>query len=119
MQGYRLLCAVVALSIAAPVLALEMSTPDGWYLEANIGSGRLSNADGQSGNGPAYNLNLGYKIMPYAAIEAGYTKYKNSKLVGDAINSVGQIVSITYASFRRYSYDIAAKSILPLVDTSL
>jgi opacity protein-like surface antigen len=115
MHGQRLLLAVIsgaaALSIGSSAQALQMSAPDGWYLEANGGPARLSNGDGQtSKNGLAYNLNLGYKFMPYVGLEAGYTKYKNSKIVVD---------DITYADISRYSWDIALKGMFPITDTGV
>jgi opacity protein-like surface antigen len=115
MQGQKILLAVMSgaalLSIAMPAAALQMSTPEGWYAEANIGTAHLSgvNYEGSTNNnGATYNLNLGYKIMPYAAIEAGYTKYKNSKI---------EIDGETLANVSHYSYDLSAKGILPVYDT--
>ena len=115
MQGQRLLLAVIsgiaALSMAAPVLALEMSAPDGWYLEGNVGASRLSNTNYEGSTnktGATYNINVGYKIMPYAAIEGGYTSYHDSKIV---------INGTTLANVSHYSYDIAAKGILPITCT--
>lgn len=125
MQGQRSLLAVLGgvavFSMTTSALALEMSVPDGWYGEANGGVAHVSNANGETNlNGIAYNLNLGYKIMPYAAVEAGYTKYKNSKIDGTVvtlINSVPVTESATLVEISRYSFDIAAKGILPLADS--
>src|SRR5207253_11284852 len=114
MQGHKLLLAAIGgitvFAIATPALALEMSAPDGWYLEGNVGSANLSNTSYSSTNkyGLAYNLNLGYKFMPYAALEAGYTGYRESKITFDDVN---------IATVKRYSYDIAAKGIVPISDS--
>lgn len=115
MRGYKLLLTVMsgvaASFIASPVMALEMSAPDGWYIEGNVGTGHLSNInyEGSTGNnGLAYNINLGYKFMPYVALEGGYTKYKNNKIV---------VNSMTVANISHYSYDLALKGILPVVDS--
>lgn len=114
MQGHKLLLAIIggvaAFTIVTPAQALEMSAPDGWYLEGNIGSARLSNTSYPSTNknGLAYNLNLGYKFMPYAALEGGYTKYRDSKITYYDVN---------VANVSRYSYDIAAKGIFPISDS--
>lgn len=114
MQGVKSLLAamsgVAALSMTTSVFALEMSQPDGWYAEGNVGVSHLSN--GPTGtrneNLGAYNINIGYKIVPYAAVEGGYTKYKNTKIVFNSEN---------IADVSHYSYFIAAKGIWPVADT--
>lgn len=87
--------------------------PTGWYLEANGGSSKVSDAsyaDGSSltNSGIAGNLNVGYKFIPFFAAEVGYTKYADttSKING---------VKVATASY--YSYDIAARPLLPIGDT--
>lgn len=102
---------LAAVMFTTSALAMQMSAPDGWYLEGNLGSAHLSNVDyegGASNNGFAWNLNLGYKFMPYAAIEGGYTSYTQSTIVFDGF---------TLARISRYSYDIAGKGILPIQDS--
>ena len=112
MQGKkRLLAAIVsaaALSYASQSLAV-MSAPDGWYLEANGGSGKLSNKSypgSSSSSGIGGNANLGYKFMPYLAGEIGYSLYPNTSIKDSTGTKAG--------SDRHYSYDVAAKGILPI-----
>lgn len=116
MQGKSILtaalCGLAALVTATPALAI-MSIPNGWYLEANIGSSRLSdknysNVDiGQSGIGG--NGNVGYKFMPYVAAEIGYSRYPDS--------DVDDLFGNQLAKIEFYSYDIAIRGIVPMSDT--
>lgn len=115
MQGNRILIAAVsglaALTIASPALAI-MSVPNGWYLEANVGSTNLSNKSfnaSTSSSGIGGNGNLGYKFMPYVAAEMGYTKYANTALKNSFGNNIG---TVTF-----YSYDLALRGIWPMSDT--
>lgn len=115
MQGNRLLLAVIggltALSISTPTLALEMSAPEGWYLEGNVGVSRISNVSYVKNNsGAAYNFNLGYKFMPYAALEAGYASYRNATI---------EVGSTKVGDLAVYSYDIAAKGIVPISNSGV
>lgn len=99
-------------SLAAPVMALTMSAPDGWYLEGNAGSSHLSNDNlpGQtSSSGIGGSGNLGYKFMPYGGLEMGYSQY--------ATTSVKNTVGTKAAEVKHYSYDIAARAILPISDS--
>jgi len=101
---------LAACLLSTSVLAFEMSAPDGWYLEGNIGASRLSNTNysGSANNsGAAYNGNLGYKFMPYVAVEGGYTSYNQSKI---------RFNGMDIANVSHYSYDIAAKGIWPISD---
>lgn len=86
-----------------------MSAPYGWYAEINLGSTRISNISypGKSSNsGIGGNLNLGYKFMPYFGLEMGYTRYANTSL-SDQLNTKA-------ATIKHFSYDLAAKGILPV-----
>jgi len=114
MQGKRLLSALIggiaALSMAAPALAV-MSNPNGWFLEGNIGSTKLSNKSyngSSSSSGVGYNGNLGYKFMPYFAAEAGYFRYADTKITSNGT---------TAGTDKHYSWDIAFRGILPAADT--
>ncbi len=87
--------------------------PSGWYLEANGGNSRLSNVDtgpgvSLSNSGLGLNLNAGYKFIPFFAAEIGYGKYADStlKFLGTKVGDVSY-----------YSYDAAAKALLPIGDT--
>src|SRR3990167_11104442 len=67
---------VITSAIALPALATE-SQPSGWYLEGNIGESRTNLYTGNSitNSGFGWNMNGGYKFMPYIAAELGYTSY--------------------------------------------
>lgn len=115
MQGSKLLKRLLAgfslLMLTVPAFA-EMSLPYGWYLEANLGSTKLTGdpyPGSTSSSGTGYNANLGYKFMPYVAAEFGYTGYANVTVT----NAAG-----TKAGIGKYnSYDVAAKGILPFYDS--
>jgi hypothetical protein len=116
MQGNKWLLAVVsgvaAISLTSPAMALMMSAPDGWYIEANAGSAHLSNDDypgSTTSSGIGYNGNLGYKFMPYAGVEGGYSTYPDTKIKDEAGSRA--------ATVRHYSYDLAIKAILPVSDS--
>jgi opacity protein-like surface antigen len=111
MQGMKLLRRVIGgfslLLLAVPAFA-EMSLPAGWYLEANLGSSNLNGVNysgSMSSTGVGYNANLGYKFMPYVAAEFGYTGYANSTITNNAGTKAGIV--------KHYSYDLAARGILP------
>lgn len=115
MQGKKLIMtafsAVTMLSFATPALAV-MSVPDGWYVEANVGSTHLSNKTypgSSSSSGVGGNANIGYKFMPYLGVEIGYTRYANT--------SIKDQTGTKAATDKHYSYDIAAKGILPITNS--
>lgn len=100
------------LSIPA-LCSAAIQMPMGWYLEANGGVTKTSNTDYAPGTtvsspGMGYNINAGYKFMPYFAGELGYTRYatSNIKLNGTKIGTSKQ-----------YGVDLAGKGILPIVNT--
>lgn len=115
MQGKRILFTIMAgcalSSYALPALADCMSVPDGWYLEANAGSSKLSNLNsGYSANtsGIGGNVNLGYKFVPYFAMEMGGFRYANSTL---------KLNGVKIGTDNHYSYDIALRGIVPMSNT--
>lgn len=87
--------------------------PLGWYAEGNIGATNVSNTNYGSGtsiqkSGVGYNVNLGYKFMPFFGLEIGGTKYANLR-----IKTAGtQIAKAT-----NWSLDLAAKGILPVAES--
>ncbi len=100
---------LVAMTLGASALAGGMSVPYGWYLEGNAGSSHLSNISfpgSSSSSGWGGNANLGYKFMPYFAMEVGYTQYANS--------SIKDNNGTKAASVKHYSYDLAGRGILPI-----
>ena len=114
MHGKNLIPAIIGgFSLLFSVAAFaDMSLPNGWYLDANIGSTSLTavNYPGStSSSGLGYNGNLGYKFMPYVGAEFGYTGYSNSTIK----NAAGTKASIV----KHYAWDIAVKGILPFYDS--
>lgn len=101
---------LMSLAVAAHATA---PLPSGWYAEANGGSSRNSNISYPSGTstsntGLGWNFNAGYKLLPFAAIEAGYTHYAKTTVKANGT----QVASTTH-----YSYDAAIRGILPLGDS--
>ncbi len=108
---------LIMMSVAAcsmTTLAMGVaSIPMGWYLEGNLGASRISSVSYApnttiSSSGLAWNINGGYKFMPYFAAEIGYTSYANA-----TINFNGTKVGKDQAQ----SYDLAGKAIIPIQDT--
>lgn len=94
---------------AAEQALAVMSASDGWYLEANAGSAQSTNTPNHgstSTSGIGGSADIGYKFLPYVAAEIGYTQYPNSSYK----NSAGTKA----ATGKNYSYDIAARGILPI-----
>lgn len=87
--------------------------PTAWYAEVNGGSSKVSNASyaansSLTSSGIGYNLNLGYKFIPFFGAELGYTKYASTS---------SKVGGVKVATGNYYSYDIAAKPLLPIGDT--
>lgn len=87
-----------------------LSAPYGWYLEIFGGSSKVSGqdfdfSDHTSSSGIGGGANIGYKFMPFFALEIGYTRYANTNI---------EIADVKVATVQNYSYDIAAKGIIPL-----
>lgn len=111
MQGKKLFSFVTGflfLGLSIPAVA-AVSAPYGWYLEGNVGSTRSTNTN-YNGTmrtaGIGYNVNIGYKFMPYIATEMGYTLYSDGTIKNAAGNKA--------ANVRNYSYDLALRGILPV-----
>jgi hypothetical protein len=110
----RYLAAIAGLTslfFSIPAFAV-MSVPDGWYLEGNVGSTKLTNKTypgSSSPSGIGGNANLGYKFMQFFAMEIGYSLYANT--------SIKDSNGTRAATDKHYSYDAAAKGILPISDS--
>lgn len=110
----KALSGLFALGVTTSAMAV-MSVPYGWYAEGNAGQSRISqgyphpSSSGSTGFG--WGANFGYKFSPYAAGEIGYTHYATVKIR----NVFGNYV----ADNSHYSYDIAAKGIMPIGTTGL
>lgn len=75
--------------------------PRGWYADASVGITNTNSSDSDEGDDSStamgYNLNAGYKFLPFFGVEAGYTSYGTSS-----------------SSFTgNHAIDIAAKAIIP------
>ena len=116
MQGKKILAAVTGLAVftlSTPALAI-MSAPSGWYLEGNAGSTHISNVSypgSTSSSGLGGNASAGYKFMPYFAAEIGYTQYAGTSIKAPDGTKAGTV--------KNYSYDLAARGILPISESGL
>jgi OmpA-OmpF porin, OOP family len=90
---------------------------DGFYVDANLGWGKsgsksdVNDFKAQYGgsvknSGFVWNVNLGYKFMPYLAADVGFWGYPDAKLT----------VSSNTAKIKPYLGVLAVKGILPLED---
>lgn len=119
MKGIKIAALIVAgmatFNVTTSALA-AVAAPMGWYVEGNVGTSRLNNySNGRNtsidnGSGFGWNVDAGYKFMPYFGAEIGYTAYGNAN-----INNSGGVKAATVKS--RYSYDLAAKGMLPITDS--
>lgn len=102
---------LVMLTALLPINALAvLSTPYGWYIEANVGTTKLFDEDYPPGASDETtwiggNVNLGYKFMPFFAAEVGYTRYADTKIEDQSGTTAGED--------QHYSMDLAAKGIIP------
>lgn len=119
MKGIKVL-ALTAISLAVISSATSafaaISIPYGWYMEGNIGTSRAQSVNYGTGTtvssaGVGWNLDFGYKFMPYFGLEVGYTSYAQSSVKVPS-GGVGDNVS-------HFSYDLAGKGILPVADSGV
>ena len=109
----RMMVGLALLTAASSVFA-AMSIPYGWYLEGNAGSTNLTKKSypgSASTSGLGGNMNVGYKFIPYFATEVGYSIYATTSINAPGGTQAGQD--------KHYSYDIAARGILPVCKTGL
>lgn len=117
-KGFKVLvlaAASAATFCATSSVMASIAIPTSWYIEGNVGSSRISNVNYGTGlsntsSGFGWNLNGGYKFMPYFAAELGYTSYAKTKI---KFNGAG------VANDTHYSYYLAAKGILPISDSGV
>jgi opacity protein-like surface antigen len=96
------------LMCCAATASADFSAPRGWYLEGNLGEAKVYNLNvpGKINNsGFGVNISGGVKINPYLAGEIGYTNYATTIVK----NYTGQQI----ANVKHYSYDAAARVIMP------
>lgn len=104
---------LASVMLSSSVYAIN-SVPMGWYLGANAGSTSVSNVSypgSTSTSGTGLSGDLGYKFMPYFAMEFGYTYYANGVIKNSLGNKAGTV--------KNYSYDIAGKGIWPIMDSGV
>ncbi len=107
-----MIVAIGGMSAVTSAMA-AMPLPIGWYLEANGGFTRTSNQNigsnaSSTSPGAGWNASVGYKFMPYFGTELGYNAYAKSKI---------KYVGTPVAQDTNKSYYLAAKAILPVVDS--
>jgi hypothetical protein len=85
----------------------------GWYLQANAGTTRISGMSyptGTSAGGLGWNVDVGYKFMPFFGFEGGYTSYATTNLKSGGVK---------YAKNQLSAWDLALKGIFPVSGTGL
>ena len=104
--------AIIAMSMTAAGMA-AIAVPTGLYVEGNGGTSKTSDVNpvGTSldGTGFGWNVNLGFKFMPYFATEVGYTHYAKADITAGP----------TIATDTSYAYDFALKGLLPVIDSGI
>lgn len=119
MQGFKralpTIAGLLTLSFASSAMAV-MSAPYGWYAEVNGGSSSMTNKSypasvSSSSSGVGGSGNLGYKFMPYFAVEGDYSQYPNTSLRNGSGTEV--------AEDQHYSFALDAKGIFPVSDTGV
>lgn len=105
MKGIKKLTLALLLLIFFPIIAFaDIPVARGGYADINVGYSKVYNSDYiDSVTGLGLNFNLGYKMMPFFAFEAGYTTYGASKS------------SFTGAN----AFDAALKGIIPFVEVGM
>lgn len=115
MRKITLTALVAALGCMANTFA-AMPLPMGWYMEGNAGKSNESSANygtslsSSTNTGLAWNVNGGYKFMPYLAAELGYTNYTKQRI---------KFNNAQIAQDVHYSYYLAGKGILPISDSGV
>lgn len=117
MQGFKQLLTAVTTGLAALTLTTSamaiMSAPYGWYIEGNVGSSSLTNKSypgSASSSGVGGSGNIGYKFMPYVAVEGDYSRYPNTVVTDPTSGNKA-------ATDKHYSFGLAAKGMFPVSDT--
>ncbi|HVY53185.1 MAG TPA: outer membrane beta-barrel protein [Gammaproteobacteria bacterium] len=109
----KMLFAVFLFSTLTTLAFAAFPPPAGWYIEGNGGYSTVSSKSYGAPNvrrsGMGWNLNLGYKLTNFFAAEAGYTHYFPTRVYNGP--KIGQD--------NHYSYDLAAKAMLPISDSSV
>lgn len=88
----------------------DLPPPRGWYVEGNVGYSNIS--DTSFGNNVkidssnwGFNINGGYKFIPYFAMELGFTRFGTSDI---------NFNNVTVAKYTPDAWDLTTKAILPI-----
>ena len=110
--------ALLALGISTTFASIAAPIYHGVYLEGNVGYGWVNKIRSKNfskskfspniGKGFAWNVNGGYKINENVGVELGYTKYHSQKYHLKTNHSA------TINGRKSYTFDLAAKGIIPL-----
>jgi hypothetical protein len=114
-KGLKIIASIfsaVLLTQSAAFAAIPYTTA--WYVELNPG---YSAVNGVAYPGKVYhsgfggNITFGYKFNPYIGLDVGYTYYSDVRIKAPT----GQQVAFS----QHYSYDMAAKLMLPIAQTGV
>ena len=111
----RIAVTSVALFMMMPLWA-SVSIPNGWYVEGNLGTTKLTDSSYPQGaswdvDRLGGNVNFGYKFAPYFSGELGYTRYGNVTINDSSGTKAG--------TDKHYAFDIAGKGIFPITESAL
>jgi opacity protein-like surface antigen len=103
----------LGLAVVCGTAAAAEARTFGWYLEGNLGhsSSHKTFPGTVKNTGLGGSLAGGYKFTQYVAVDVGLTQYAQARIQ----NSAGT----TAATDQHFSYDIAAKFMLPIMKTGL
>lgn len=114
----RLIFPIIAI-FSLPAFAVN-SYPCGLYFEINYGASEVNdktypaNYEIEDNNGPGWNVNAGYKFLPFLGVDLGYTRYDDTEL--EIEEEDGSEVD---AADHHYSVNLALKGILPFLNTGV
>lgn len=115
MKGIRIVLGVAALMATTASVAVA-PLPYGWYLDANVGASKVNGVsytsapESSKSSDFGWNVNIGYKFIPYFGAEIGYTNYADETV---------KVSNVKVATATHYAYDLAAKAILPVSTTGV
>lgn len=99
----KIVAAIIVAAIGNMALA-DVPLARGSYVDINVGYSKIVNAQAAANvTGLGFNIDLGYKLMPFFAVEGGYTTYGASKSSFTGANAL----------------DIAIKGILPFQEMGI
>lgn len=83
--------------------------PGNWYAEGYVGNATINKSYSASArkSGAAWGMDIGYLFFPYLGAEIGFSRYPNVNLSSNGLE----------AQDTHYSYDVAAKAVLPVPES--